>query len=1574
MELIKKFIYEKIANKELSHDLAKQMLLELQDKNIGSDEPIAIIGVDGRFANANNLEEFWSNLRNGLNCIGDFPTERIKDSITHLYGNPHYCEFVEGGPIDEKDYYNKNIYAKGSYLDEIDKFDADFFDIPPREAKYMDPHQRVFLEVAFGAIENAGYSRKKITGTKTGVFLGKENTNISFYKNMSRADALQLTGSWESITVSRLNYFLDLKGPAMMIDAACSSGLISVHMACESIHRGECDMAVAGGICLNILAPQDVHKDGKDLSSVESNDFLVKTFDKNANGTVWGEGIGIVLLKPLSKAIKDKDNIHAVIKASVINNDGTSSGIIAPDASSQEALLLKAWEKAKINPETINYIEAHGTGTVLGDPIEFKGLTNAFRRFTAKKQFCGIGSLKTSLGHLVAASGMASLFKVVLALKNQQIPPTINFNYPNPYINFCDSPLYITDSIIEWKRNDNPRRAGVSSFGFSGTNCHVVLEEYIKPEENKANNSQSPINCLTVSAKDEDAVVRFVQRYKSFLNKNPQVSLKDMCYSANTGKDHYAHRLAVIFKDKDELMLKLDSVIDNGLTKNNMENCYYKVHKIISKKSANAADGYIDESEKQELTDTANRLVNDYNSFKEDTNKLSEICKLYVKGADVDWQKLYSKEERQIISIPLYPLERTRYWTDPKISKISSQQFEEKMDHQLLDYCLIKSLNETIYLTEFNVDRHWVLSDHKIMNSCVIPGTTYLEMARAAASFAINADKLELKDVFFITPLMVNEDETIKVHTIIRHTGNDNYGFTIASEHKSDGETTWLKHAEGSIVVLEDSADDTYSLEKIKNRNCEIIDYSNNAQENTYGVFSFGQRWANVIMANHGADEALVQLKLSEDIEGDLDTLLLHPGMLDNAMNYMSQSSENETYLPFTYKSFKFCRPMEKTTYSYITKKPNKTGNMETISFDVTLLNEDGVVLAEISDYVIKKVHNVGSAIASGSDSSNDYYEMIWKEIEYSTIDRLEAREPVLVFKGKDQLVSRIVERLKNNVELIEVEHGSAFEKVTDNRFMVGDNEEDYERLFNELKEYRFNRIIHTFALSGDSVDTANDLAAAENLGVYSLYHLVRAAVSNKVKPQKGITILADYAHEVDREEPVINPHNAALFGLAKVIGQEYEQLSCKCIDVDQSTGIDEIMMELSSSDNYKMVGLRNNKRYIEMLCSLDKNQAEQEPLKIKENGVYLITGGTGGLGLAMAKFIASHGKTKLCLVNRKKVAEKSQWDDILDRNEDQKEIQKIKELRQLENAGAQVYCYSANVADETSMREVVSEITKEHGRIDGIIHCAGVAGNGFVINRSKDVFRSVIEPKTTGTLLLDILTKDIKPDFYVLFSTITSLTGDPGQGDYTAAGCYMDSFSAYRNKKGFKTVTINWPIWSETGMAVEYGASDDYTIFRALTNEKAYEAFRFITGTSKSRLIPGKTNYKFLAKRKDSIPFDFEDAIKRNLAKEEKKTKKEETGNGGKKIVEVKVTGKPLEELNEIEKVLIQIWAQVLDVNKLDVYDDFQTVGGDSILTAELLKAINDEYPDVMDISDIYYYNTVVSMAEYIEGIVNCE
>ncbi|OYP02672.1 hypothetical protein CG709_10570, partial [Lachnotalea glycerini] len=330
----------------------------------------------------------------------------------------------------------------------------------------------------------------------TGGFVGMDHTakiKITYLNLVEEVDLLAATGSWTGMLASRLSYLFNLNGPSEVIDTACSSGLVCVHEACKALKNGECDMAIAGGINL-ILNPS---VDGI-LDSIQSGDISIRSFDRYANGTVWGEGVASVVLKTLDKAIEDRDNIYAVIKGSAVNNDGASNGITAPNALAQEDVITKAWKAANIDPRTISYIESHGTGTLLGDPIEIKGITNAFKRYTEDKQFCAIGCVKPNIGHTVAASGIAALIKVVLSMKNNVIPATINFDEPNKFINFCESPLYVNDRARSWEKAEQPRRAGIDAFGFSGTNCHVVIEE--APIILRKKDESKPFKLFTISS------------------------------------------------------------------------------------------------------------------------------------------------------------------------------------------------------------------------------------------------------------------------------------------------------------------------------------------------------------------------------------------------------------------------------------------------------------------------------------------------------------------------------------------------------------------------------------------------------------------------------------------------------------------------------------------------------------------------------------------------------------------------------------------------------------------------------------------------------------------------------------------------------------------------------------------------------------------------------------------------------------------------------------------------------------------------------------------------------------------
>ena len=423
---------------------------------------IAVIGMSGRFPGAGNLREYWANLASGRDSIGEIPADRW-DVDRYYDPDPQ---------IPDK------MYCKqGGFLENIDQFDPLFFNISPKEAELMDPSQRLFLEEAWRAFEDAGYGDNALSNLKCGVFVGA--TNSDYGKKLTSTGlentAEAFTGLAASILSARISYFLNLLGPSIAMDTACSSSLVAIHQACRSILSGDCEMAVAGGVML-MFTPDLLIKTSR--IGMLSPTGRCRAFDQSADGAVFSEGVGVVVLKPLWEALRDRDYIYGVIKGSGINQDGKTNGITAPSALSQTRLELEVYRRSGINPDTITYIETHGTGTALGDPIEIKALKEAFQEYTSRKQFCAIGSVKANIGHTAMASGIASLIKVLLALKHRQIPPLLHFRTANEHIDFNDSPFYINTELIDWRVGpETPRRAAVSSFGFSGTNCHMVIEE-----------------------------------------------------------------------------------------------------------------------------------------------------------------------------------------------------------------------------------------------------------------------------------------------------------------------------------------------------------------------------------------------------------------------------------------------------------------------------------------------------------------------------------------------------------------------------------------------------------------------------------------------------------------------------------------------------------------------------------------------------------------------------------------------------------------------------------------------------------------------------------------------------------------------------------------------------------------------------------------------------------------------------------------------------------------------------------------------------------------------------------------
>ncbi len=1572
MSLVKNYILKQISEKNVSQADAENMLKELYAANAEKPEDsIAIIGLAGRFSNCDNVNDFWSKLVNGENGICDFPHNRVKDSEP-LLRRHCYTEFLQGDILGEVEDYNE-VFAQGGFLNQIDKFDAAFFGIPPREAKYMDPTQRLFLETAYEAIEDAGYGGEGIKGTRTGVFVGRDTTSIPVYRYMTEPDPMHLTGSYEGILASRLSYIFNLQGPAMVLDTACSSAMISIHEACQSIKSGESEMAVAGGINLFVIGITKDLKGPMDLSSVESGGDKIRTFDRDAKGTIWGEGVGAVLLKPLSRAIKDGDNIHAIIRGSALNNDGASNGITAPSASAQEDVIIRAWKAAKIHPETINYIEAHGTGTVLGDPIEIKGLTNAFRRYTDKTQFCGIGSLKPNMGHLVSASGIASLIKVVMALKHKVIPASINFENPNPYINFAESPVYINDSLQKWEKGDSPRRAAINAFGFSGTNCHLVLEEAgeISSAEPAA---QKSAYCLTISAKSQSVLEQMVMDFKKFINSTQDCNVESICYTSNIGRGHFSHRLAIVARNFEELKQKINKMQSNAIGGLEAEGIFYGEHKIVIESKKNRDVGEITAAEKVKYTKETVSPIERLGSLEGEEYYLAlmAICSLYAKGADIPWNKVYSGRKIRKTRIPTYSFEKVRYWAEPKKPKLKCKIIENREAHPLIHNLVTDSIFQQIYETDFIIGEQWVLSDHKVMGNCLIPGTTYLEMARVVGSKFFKTDKLEFRDVVFLTPLIVGEDEVKNVQAVIKKE-EDYLEFVITSRQdtgESDTETVWIKHAEGKVYQNDETTPGKCDVKTLMDKCVDrkvVVDMSE-----TGGTFEFGPRWHSLKEVNHGTNEAMAKVELDNNLIEDLTEYYLHPALLDNAINATMQDNDG-TYLPLNYKSFKLFGSTPSIFYSNIRKKSNDSGSKETITYDVTLMDPMGKVIAEITDYTIKRVTEEQLKFKLPGKASS-YYGIEWVKREMSLKSELR-KGTVLVLKDCNGFGKGILEGLeKAGNDYIEVELGTGFQKIRDNAYIVGRTMEDYEKLADELISKDVSLILHMFTMDCEHLpESLEQLEESQNRGVYSLFYLIKSIINKKVRGQIEIALISKNTCGVVEAQGVVEYYNATLMGLGKVIPQEYTNLNCRFIDIDSSISAEQLLQELALSEQPYMVAYRNGERFVEEFHKLDMDKDAQNKVEVVDGMTYLITGGTGGLGLEVAKYLASRAKVNLALISRSMLPDRSQWDRILSENTNPKLCLKLKQILLIESLGAKVECYSADVSELNDMRAVVEDIHRKYGRISGVIHGAGVAGDGFLMLKDAKVFTDVISPKVFGTWILDNLTREDNLDFFTMFSSITTLFGGNGQGDYTAANSFMDSFASYRNGQGLKTVSINWPAWKEVGMAADYNATNNILIFKPIRTSNALKAFEGALNSSYSRVIPGEINYSVITEMESGRMFSLSSQIKEDIEKRKSSPKiKSSPVKVNSEVTNITLKGKSEEEFTDVENKLGRIWGQILSIPVIDVYDNFYDMGGDSILATHLLKAIEQVYPRVIDISDIFSYPTVVQMAEYIESKIN--
>ncbi|MCP4043673.1 MAG: hypothetical protein GY731_17245, partial [Gammaproteobacteria bacterium] len=601
-------------------------------------EPIAVIGMAGRLPGSPDLESFWQHLEQGDDLISEIPPERW--NWQDYYGDPTQDP-------------NKTLVKWGGFVDQADRFDAMFFGISPKEARFMDPQQRIFMQTVWHTIEDAAIRPSDLAGSQTGLFVGV--TYNDYYQvikeNVDTVEADISAGVANTMLANRISFRLDLHGPSESIDTACSSSLVAIHRAVNAIHQGDCDMAIAGGVNL-ILDP--VVFLGLSKGGMLSLDGRCKTFDKRANGFARGEGVGAVMLKPLAKAIADDNPIHGVILGSAENHGGHAKSLTSPNPNAQAALIIKAWNRAGISPDSAGYIEAHGTGTPLGDPIEINGLKKAFGELYRQHQLavpsrpsCAIGSAKTNIGHLEPAAGIAGLLKVLMMMRHQTLPKNAHLEAINPYISLEQSPFYLMQEnqpwhpLIDARGQQSPRRAGVSAFGFGGSNAHLVIEE---PPPMEMDRSKGPF-IFMLSARKAERLDAAAQTLLTYLENGhaDHYGLANIAWTLQSGREEMNERLAVAANSLEQLRTALRTHLQgkpvSGLFRGNPKKEQAQSKLLLD---GDAGQAYIDVVLK--------------------SRDAAKLANLWVAGIDIDWTLLYPGGTPKRISLPGYSFDPKRFW------------------------------------------------------------------------------------------------------------------------------------------------------------------------------------------------------------------------------------------------------------------------------------------------------------------------------------------------------------------------------------------------------------------------------------------------------------------------------------------------------------------------------------------------------------------------------------------------------------------------------------------------------------------------------------------------------------------------------------------------------------------------------------------------------------------------------------------------------------------------------------------------------------------------------------------------
>ncbi|WP_176560069.1 SDR family NAD(P)-dependent oxidoreductase [Brevibacillus dissolubilis] len=1304
---------------------------------------IAIIGMSGSFPEAENLHEFWQNILNGKDCVTEVPPSRW--SVSDYY--------------DPKPDVPGKSYSKWmGVLKKADKFDPLFFNISPIEAEYMDPQQRLMLQESWRCIEDAGYDPSNLSGTKCGVFIGCSPNGYGGDLDIHEINAHQNLGTSMAILSSRISYYLNLRGPCLSIDTSCSSSLVAIASACDSLLLKNADAALAGGVW--VIPGPGLHVAMSQLRAL-SPDGHCYAFDSRANGFVPAEGVGVIMLKRLEDAQRDNDHIYAVIKGWGVNQDGKSNGITAPNADAQAELQRDIYEKFNINPEHIQLVETHGTGTALGDPVEIDGLTSAFDGYTTKRNYCALTSVKSNIGHTAFAAGVAGVIKAAQSIKHKVLPPTIHYHEMNPHIDLSHTPFYINDQCRPWEtERESLRHAAVSSFGYSGTNAHVVLSEAPETEAVHSDHPDRPVSLIVLSARDAQQLEVQAQNLLSYLEQTPDAALGPISYTLLVGRKHFRYRLALVVSNPSELSRELRKWLEKDHS-SRVETGHVNP---IPLSSGNA------DLELFQKSAGVCRSVAGEADYK---RALTTVAGLYIKGYKLPVEQLFDKAKYRRIPLPTYPFAEQSFWRESAVQTSKQDRATGESRLHPVIHRSTSSGNETSFNSMFG-SNDFFMRDHKVGETMVVPGVVYIEMAREAIMRAASSSnrhglqptqtQVRLQNVVWLQPGMLNGNDKgryeLSLDVRVLPKSGEQFEYQIVSTDELGQEVVYNQGA-GCLESQSSSAQvdlagltRTYADRVLTSREFYSI-----YQE--IGL-NYGPTHRAVVEVRAGIGEdslpgVLAKLELSAGSDAHVSGFVLHPSIMDGALqstmalgfaNGGTGGTDGKARLPFSFESLEIYQPTPNQAYAWIRHAKGGNKNASLQKLDISICDAQGSVCVEIKGF-----------------SSREF------EVTARQGERVTFIAPV--WTPADDLVNN---HLPNNsappagqdsghkVVVIGAVHQGVMESI---RVALPESV--------ELERIRID---------------GNTLSERYEVAVQNVISLIKELAETGASRKKLLQVVV-----IDNEAKDYQTLSG-ISGLLKTASMEYPSIRTQCIgwfDTVEPHTLRDLICSVAAQP-VRDIRYSNGTVSIKTYEKLTDDRQSKSTIALREGGTYLITGGLGGLGRIFAEHIAS-SLTQAAVILTGRTTPDYRTEEA---------------LSSLRKNGVKVEYQPCDIANANSVAKLLAYIEQTYGDLTGIIHAAGTLNDGYIRTKSHSAIRDVLSPKVAGIVNLDEASRHHRLEFFASFSSNVSELGNPGQSDYAAANGFMDAYSAYRDElvligqRHGKTLSVNWPLWAEGGMRVD--------------------------------------------------------------------------------------------------------------------------------------------------------------------------